>query len=209
MDQEKWSTIIELYQDLKHVTLLAEELEFESFKTFLQPVLEQRSALDHICRAMSSEAHMVEENVASDYVSGNFDKAIGHLYRAFFDAADMLSILLRGRVLDVLEGFDVECITAVCPDYFKEVRPRVEQISAEIAGIRESKDIKVKAAIDDVKCYDNLLDELRGMYNGLLTKVPSFQEYASKQKQTRLFKWLWQGVLVVIGVILGYLLRGS
>lgn len=223
MDRQQWSKIIELYQDLKYVTLLAEEFEWDDFKDFLQPVLEQRSALDHICRAMSVEVGMQNESDAGDYTSGNFEKAIGHLYRAFYDAADMLSMILREKIIDVVEGHDIECITAVCPEYYKELRPRLEQISTEIAGARNSKDIKVEAAIDHVKSYGNLLDELRILYIGILPKVPSLHEYTSKQKQAlqkqdakqkraRVLRRWWEVALAVVSatvaVIATYLLMG-
>lgn len=48
----EWEGIVELYQHTKSLILIAEEYSI-NWQSYLQPDLEQRSALDHICRAMA------------------------------------------------------------------------------------------------------------------------------------------------------------
>ncbi|MEA1950851.1 MAG: hypothetical protein U9N87_05670, partial [Planctomycetota bacterium] len=68
-------------------------------------------------------------------------KAVGHAYRAFFDAADWLGMVLREAITATLYQYAPECISAAIPDYYATMKPRIEDICGEIAQIRDDKDI--------------------------------------------------------------------
>lgn len=74
--------------------LIAEEIA-EKGEIFIQPLKEQRDAFDHLMRCygvyFSHQETVGGENLEK-YVLINLDKACGHIYRAFFDTADWLTL---------------------------------------------------------------------------------------------------------------------
>ena len=201
--------------------MLAEELEPEKHKIFVQPLLEGRSALEHICRAMSVENGLIEDTDA-DYAKKNFDKAIGHLYRAFFDIADWLGVTIREKLIDLVEPYDNECIVAVAPEYYPEIKSKIELMAKNIAGIREKKDIgNSHNLISQVEEYVWEIDSILELHNSLVAKIPAMEEYKSKQdaetakegsknrKQMAIGALIGIVVTVVGGLILWYFTRPS
>ena len=99
MDREElWKLIVLLQETVKALVIWAEENDVDKLETFLQPIKEQRDALEHLCRVKAAELGLKTGGEDIDkYILINIEKAIGHLYRAFFDAADFLCIILRER----------------------------------------------------------------------------------------------------------------
>jgi len=196
MKKEKLEQLIQIHQQRKSMILLAEEFEFKGWKTFLQPALERRSAFDHICRAIAKKLDMFEDDQPvdddgldpndPDYSNKNIDKAIGHVYRAFFDSADWLGVSLRENILETLSYYDNECISAVIPEYYTQVRGDIHDITLAIAAIRDSKDIgNAISLIEEVAKYRAKIDALLE-YNKLIgSKVPALEEFKKKKKQEK------------------------
>lgn len=207
---DQWQTITKLYGCTKAIQLLAEELEVDhDHKSFLQPILEQRHALDHICRSMD-KIYGKEDGLCdpdNDYASKNLDKAIGHMYRSFFDAADWFCIVMREKIHNLLKPYDNECISAAIPRYYSEFRPDIEKITIEIAKIRKDKDVGTCSAVtEEVSNYNNVLDRLSDIYKQISAGVPSLNEHKKRQKRSELKKYLCQvGIAVVVAFILGVL----
>ena len=197
MKKEKLEQLIQIHQQRKSMILLAEEFEFKGWKTFLQPALERRSAFDHMCRAIAKRLNMFDDDqpvdedgldpTDSDYSNKNIDKAIGHVYRAFFDSADWLAVSLRENILETLEGYGNDCISAVMPRYYTHIRGDIHDITLEIAAIRDSKDIGESVSlIEEVAKYRSKIDALLE-YNKLIgSKVPALEEFKEKKKQEEL-----------------------
>lgn len=96
------------------------------------------------------------------YVLDNLRAALGHECKAFFDTADFLSILLRKKIAECLNGFTYPQIASVWDDY-NTVRLQLIQINQEISEIRNRKSDTNDYYIDeDVEKYyfetKNLLD---------------------------------------------------
>jgi len=139
---ERWKSLVEIHNHAKSIFLCAEEFD-PQFQDFLQPILELRHSLEHIVRAKAAELGINGEVDAGnqDYIPHSLSKAIGHEYRAFFDAADWFSVCIRNRITQALRRYSPANIDAVLPDYYSKLRPRVDQICREIADIRGAKDI--------------------------------------------------------------------
>ncbi|MEW6236125.1 MAG: hypothetical protein AB1656_12125 [Candidatus Omnitrophota bacterium] len=82
VNNHNWEKIIKLHQYLKSLIIRGEEFG-GNFDAFLQPSLEQRSALDHLIRARAAELGLSEHENNVDYIEQQYDKVVGHLYRAF------------------------------------------------------------------------------------------------------------------------------
>jgi len=203
MDHGKWAQIVHLQQCAKSLILLAEEHdEIDDWKTLPQPLLEQRNALDHVCRVMAVEVG-VKTDVAPDYIDKNLDKTVGHMYRAFFDIADWSSIVIRRHLLRAVRPYNPECIKENIPEFYPEIRPRIERISTIIAGIRRDKDIGGEhcSIIELVVSYEAIVRELWQYYELICSRIPGLNEYKTKQRLDFFKKWGWAIVAAVVGGI--------
>ena len=203
MPDPAWTNVIRLQQEIKRLSALAEENQIDS-QEFLQPILEQRSALDHICRAKAAEMGLFRKVPEADYAQKQYDKAMGHLYRAFFDVADWLGLTIRHKILDLVIPYDAEVIRDVMPEYYRDVRPRIESLIQEVADIRSDKDIgqSKTVLITQVGEYSKRVRELMGMYSELLPKAPALAERQRKQNKSRSHKAVIKAIEIIAAVIL-------
>jgi hypothetical protein len=198
----KWRVIVELYKHTKALIILAEENEFDELKTFIQPFLEQRSALDHICRAMSVKIGI--QSNTEEYVIQSLDKAIGHLYRAFFDSADWIGIILREKIIQLMQPYTNECITVVAPEYYQRTRPNIEKLNSDFAKLRQSKDIAVNnTIISQIEDYHQKIEELLEEYKNLIPKVPTLEEVTHEQAKKAYRELIIVIVATILGAVLG------
>ena len=148
----------DLYIRVKEKFLLAEETS-EEFKDFLQPTFEINRAFDHLMRIDAVGLGLIDNDHPDEYIRGNLEKAIGHLYRAFFDIVDWLSLELRNEVIEEFGDFSHECIADVMPEYYSEVRPKVDELSEKIATIRSKKDVTDSGTIAVMEEYAELVQK--------------------------------------------------
>lgn len=207
--KEKWGHIVELQQEVKYMLLLSEEHNDSDYGTYIQPVKEQRDALEHIIRAKSAEIGVTSEN--NDYIAQNYDKAIAHLYRAFFDAADFMGIILREKIINSMKDYDHQCISNVLPEYYMQIRPKLEQINTELSELRGKKDIKKLAAKDLIKEYKTKISQLIDHSKLVIERIPSLEEYKEKSRKAEKTKIIIQIVIAaaiaVFSFLLGYFIE--
>lgn len=188
----RWQKLVEIHNHAKSVFLCAEEFD-PGFQDFLQPILELRHALEHIVRAKAAELGISDgaNGADADYILHSLDKAIGHEYRAFFDAADWFSVCIRDRITKTLSRYSHECITAVLTDYYPKFRPRVDQICRNIANIRGDKDIaKGEEVLAEVGEYRAAIDELLYIDDRIQCCVPALTDWRRKNRRASFMKWL-------------------
>ena len=199
-----WEEIFSLYNTIKWLYALCEETDSE-LNTNLQPLNEFRAALDHLMRIVAIEKlDEYKEKDADDEAK----KLRSHLRRALFDICDMLSINYRNKIIDVLEQYSDEEIQSALPNYYSEIRPRIEIISEEIASLRTEKrfngDKKEETAVDD---YPQIIEELQGYYKTINKSVPSLLEIREKkrrqEKQSFVVKWVIPIATFVTGLVIG------
>lgn len=162
--KEYWDNICQIYFLTKHYLLLAEELSNE-FDTFLQPLKEHRDAFDHVARVYGYRFLQNNDITNTDeYCSANMRKAVGHVYRAFFDTADWLSYICRQKIRLLIGDKKREEIVAKYPEY-DELRRKLELIPEKVADIRQNKDVSDDSAtlVKEVKEYRLILDDLLAM----------------------------------------------
>src|ERR1017187_8808878 len=157
-DNAYWEKVVKLHAYVKGRMIQAEELD-PKLNTFSPAVNEQRSALDHILRAKAAEVG-IKPGVDLKYQQIQLDKALGHLYRAYFDVADWLAICIRDRVVKVLKRYSAECIKAAIPEYYRTFRTSLEEIPLAIAELRNRKDIGGSDLLAEVDHYEEQLDKL-------------------------------------------------
>ncbi|MBI2440376.1 MAG: hypothetical protein HYV35_03285, partial [Lentisphaerae bacterium] len=159
----------------------------------VQPVMELRNGFEHIIRAKAAELGLNGEadDKLPDYIPQSFDKAIGHEYRAFFDAADWFSVCIRDRITKTLRHYSHECITAVLPDYYSKLRPRVDQVCREIAAIRGTKDIaKGKDLLGEVGKYRTAINDLLAIHEKIQFGIPAMVDWKRKNLWSSARAWV-------------------
>lgn len=204
-EEQFWIRFVEIHTRAKQVFLLAEELDPEQSKTWMPPLTEYRHALEHIVRAKAA-ACGVKSDTEPRYIETNLDKALGHVYRAFFDAADWLAICLREAIPKEIEGYSNEAIQAVLPAYYSKIRPTLLKASVEIAGIREGKDIGQGASAKVDKHYIEILMELVQYYKDVRQARPALDEFRKRERKKNLWAFLIALGVTCLGVVLGFLL---
>lgn len=159
-----WNNICEIYFLTKHYLILSEEFS-DDFDTFLRPIKEQRDAFDHIARVYGySFLNEPIQNVEL-YQRENMKKALGHIYRAFFDTADWMTYICRRKIREMLNGHTKEEILAKYPQY-EVVKQKLIDVPKAIAEIRQNKDINDdQGLIKEVSKYKVILDDLWEYYS--------------------------------------------
>lgn len=190
---ERVRAVCTLFFRTKALMLKAEELDNNN-GAFLQPTLELKAAFDHVVRALAREYGVTQNGTGSNdqYVDHQLDKSIGHIYRAYFDTADWISINFRETVKAHLNSYDNADISTVIPEYFKEISPRFSDYETEIARLRAEKDISTEG--DDLfNRYESLLERLGEDVRTVVRMIPALDEHASKRKRTER-RTFWRGI---------------
>lgn len=200
--EDLWAKIVAVHLSLKQLIISGEEFDKE-LDTYIQPVLEQRSALDHIARAKAAELGLKDDvDDVNTYVAQQLDKALGHLYRGFFDAADWFSISLRDAINETVEPYSHECIQAAIPSYFNTIHPKLIEAEKGIANIRNNKDIiRPSQILQEVEQYGEILNELSDIYETVVARVPAMIDYQrreTKRSKAGTIKGIVIGLLVAL-----------
>ena len=172
--QNFWNDYSFIHNTTKELYILSEELESD-FSSFIQPIKEQRDSLEHIVRAYSRMCSVSLEDLNKEdqeYVKSNLSKALGHIFRAFFDCADILGIILREHLSTQLRNFSYSQIVQVWPKY-ETYRKQLIRMPKEFAKLRSSKDVAKKSdeIIAMVKQYKKCIDELFAIYDEFMEDI--------------------------------------
>jgi hypothetical protein len=114
LNHEQIEKLCQIYGKIKHYMLKAEEFDPEH-KIYLQPRLELCQAFDHVI----SEYFLEQLNNNA----GSIDRAMKHMYTAFFDVADWTVNEIRRLVFMDLERYNPDVIKTAIPDYYSNIRP--------------------------------------------------------------------------------------
>jgi hypothetical protein len=125
-----FSEVNKLYEEVKEIVLLA-EYENKEQKYLITSVNELRNALDHLMRSINDP----------ESLKNNIEKSKGHLYRAGYDAYEILAISKLNEIRSIKEHFSYEAILEAYPDYHKRIIPCVKKAKDELAYARAHKKI--------------------------------------------------------------------
>jgi len=211
---ETWKQLVEIHTRAKGMLLKAEEID-PNRTFFVASMVQQRDALDHIIRAASVEHGVVTKEDDEQYIHFHTGKALSHLYRAFFDVADWLSILYRTQIAEAVKLYTTDAVRTALPEYYSKIRPRVTKICGNIAAVRTRKDIGNDATelIEDVYTYTNLVAELADFSEEVQNAVPAMDEHQSQTRREKakhiVTKLVIAAIISAVSVWLTLLFRGS
>lgn len=127
---KKFFDLSKLYVEVKEIVFLA-EYENKEQKYIISSVNELRNSLDHIMRSF----------ISHDTLEKNFNKAKGHLYRAGYDAYEIIVISKLSEIKEIKEQFRFEAITTAYPDYFAKIVPIITKAKNQLVSARANKKI--------------------------------------------------------------------
>jgi len=193
------------------IILYAEEVD-PTISANIQIVKELRDALDHLMRLIINKASPGCEN--GSYSLAQIDKAVGHVYRAAFDALDGTVLSLKIKINDCLCKYNIDVIKEVLSNYWK-IKILLNKLSSQISENRSHKDVEKNHA-DLFDKYVSEVEELKIAYDEILNAGTTLDEYQSayeknikskiKTTTTISYKTAIAGGIVgaVIAVILSY-----
>ncbi len=193
--------LVVLHNKTKSISIAAEELGDQS--TDFQTVKEHRDAYEHIMRIYAAELDIVQppDGLTKDqYSDKSLDKALGHEFRAFYDASDLYSIRVKAEIYNILNPFTVDCIRTAIPNYFSEIKPKFYEIIKLIGKMRENKDIINDITSTEIDKYIGFIEELENIFQTIKRALPSMKEFRGKE--------IWDKVIWVIagGVLIGLII---
>ena len=201
VEMEKLKEVTILYLKVRELMFYADEVHPEK-KTFIPPINEIRNAFDHLMRVFAVKFELKTTD-KEDYITDNLDMALSHVYRAAFDLLDYISICLRDKFLDEIDGISTEALNEVFPEYYQKIRPDIEKASTDISDIRSKKDIG-DPKIGDVIKYAEIIERLKSHLNKILEIKPSLIEYEDrKKKEVRKSKFFEILIYIAIAIVSG------
>lgn len=181
--KEKWEQLCKIHSMTKKYMLLSEEYSID-MKTYVQPIKEQRDAYEHLVRAYTkyydvnippifnnSTESLENSNIGNEeYILKNLDKAISHEFRAYYDAIDYITLVLRNLFYNELKDFSYNDIVSVFSGY-PELKSQLLSLPEQIAEQRNKKDIGNSAQIQIAEDYGKIADDLFEKYKSLVENV--------------------------------------
>ena len=167
-----WEKYNYVYNKQKELCILSEEYDNE-LCTFVQPIKEQKDSLDHITRAYKDYYDSIScKNSADAKIEDNLDKALGHIFRAYYDTADFLSIVIRRTLSMHLQQFTYKQIITVWREY-EDNRRWLVTFPTLMAGLRNNKGIN--SSFHDIKekvdAYYEPIEHLFELFNTFMLEV--------------------------------------
>lgn len=207
--------ITELYPIAKELLLYSEELN--NLETFMPPINELRDALDHFMRICAVKFGLKKSD-EKDYTDINLDKVHSHIYRATFELFDYIRIYQHDAIANKLGNFSNEALVTVFPDYYRVIRPEVEDLINQIPLYKKEKDIgapdlgavkkyydaiqKIRGHIDTINRMNSVLVEFEVRKQIELEAEKKRQDAEKKRDDRRMFLYMTISA-IVSGVICG------
>lgn len=195
---ERINEIKELYIEVKEAIILAENFD-PSSEVYLSPLNELRNTLDHILRSL----------IYADKMDNELDEAKEHLYRAGYDAYEVLAINVGAEIIKTVERYEADVISTVFPTYYTEVRPLLIDAKLELADTRAHKRLNPISGTKSFTPYkekiSNLIKQLK-ICNEHIPSLLSLKEKIKNEEKKAVKKdrrKFWINILtgLIIGII--------
>ena len=192
------------YIKAKGLVSKAEEIDKNSGAN-IQINKEFRDAFSHIARILGDQLLSEGGKRKSDsmYYITNIEKAIGHIYRAGYDALDGISISLREKI-NTLSDFPASTITQALPNYAEKIG-KLNSFHDYLVKLKANKDIGSGSSEDFNKCIRKM-EKIKSSMLDMNEAIPLIREIQQEKDKDKKFTWFQMIVGVISGTILGYLI---
>lgn len=138
--------IVALYAEVKKHVIASEKLS-PGARVSVPALNELRNAFDHYMRATAVWRHGLKpvqgaEQDPFKYCEKNLQKALGHIYRAGYDALDVITLNRIRQIEKYADSYSVSTLHAVISDYATRVRRPFEEGVRQCDGAKQGKDVE-------------------------------------------------------------------
>lgn len=200
-ESKKIIKLLETYQIAQSAILYSEEVDPTSASN-LQINKEMRDTLDHLMRIYNHKLN--SQNMNRDLLNENYEKAIGHLYRATFDALDGTVMSVSELISHSLNKYTAKVLSEVIPDYWK-MRKEILSIKSKVSNFRAYKDVGEKSN-EMLNSYIAEVDVLDGFYKEILENGPQLDEYEKQLRGQNIKKRIIDISVAIIATVIGGLI---
>ncbi len=168
-----YKDLVKFYYDEVKGPIIASEREDKEGRFSIVAVIELRSAFDHVARAQTIMYDIqTEENNAPEgidaftYCTKNLDKAHAHLYRAAYDAYDIIADRIIHDIDTRLSGISQDALYTVIPDASAKIFVPYDEGKKLVSRAKFKKDVGTKS--DEKKEF--------GLYQDAANKLQDARE---------------------------------
>lgn len=188
----KMREINDLYIEVKEVIILAENFD-PTHEVYLSPLNELRNSYDHLMRIITYPEKWQNE----------FDEAKEHLYRAGYDAYEVLAINVSDAILKIVEAYHSSVIATIFPGYYQDIQPLIMQLRVELAGERAHKRLDPETGTKSFNPYKEKVVEPIKHLKICEQNIPLLEGEISKNKKQALRKTITNTIGgIIIGIII-------
>ena len=230
---EVWDTIradygglVKFYSNVKQLVVTAEKWDLDQ-RVPLSAISELRSVLDHIMRAdqvllgLRTQDNIRQQHgvTAAEYCTKNINKALGHLYRAGYDAYDVISMRLIDEIDRALRSVEIPALYAVVPSAAVDIERPFESAKRLAVEAKLLKDIESPSDAEEeepcaeqerecFRLYEKANMDLLDIRDRLLENMPQLVSYDQDQRKHRSRNYLFAICLTAVSLAVGFLGRG-
>lgn len=183
--EDRISSMAILYNEVKSLIVESERME-EKQRLSISAINELRNAFDHLMRVVTAKSKNVNEEglPVYEYCNVNIDKSYGHIYRAGYDAYDVISYYYIADIKRIIESVSYSSLVAGFNDYAKEVRIPFDHATKMCNLAKMEKDI---GAIDTHKKhfakYAEGIEDLKAVRERLETRWKEVMECEKERRR--------------------------
>jgi hypothetical protein len=184
---DKLIEIQELYIEVKESIILSENFDSAN-DVYLSPLNELRNSYDHVMRSL----------IYQDNADSELDEAKEHLYRAGYDAYEVLAINVGQAIIKIIEKYDAGIISSIFPRYYTEVRPNLVDIKVQLGEARAHKKLNPATGTKSFTPYKDKISNLIRQLKTCEENIPALQSEKIKRRKKRYWN---TGAGILTGVI--------
>jgi hypothetical protein len=213
---QKWKNVLLLYLQVKPYVIASEKAAASlgeglggdgRERLSVTAINELRNAFDHFARAQAVWQGWVPvpEKAglgAFEYCLTNIDKAKGHVYRAGYDALDIITTAKAAEVQRIVSSLRPSTLVTVFPTYGAEIRQPLMNALRFCDEAKASKDVESdKMGQQYYQMYKDALALLDGALTKLVAGLPELAAVDAEKRQDYRLQRNIAVALAVVGIV--------
>ena len=186
----KLSEVRELYEKVKYAIILSENFDPER-EYYVASANQMRSALDHIFNAMDGDEKTMTYELK---------EAEEHLDRAGYDTYELLASNLCLSITSKMKRYSPHVISHIFPDYYRNIKPTINNIKVEIGKLRKDKKIDIDFSFDK---YAQNVASLIEFDEQIDKMIPAMEEHNNYEKRKNWIYWAITLLIAIVSLLIG------